>query len=224
MIPVKLLIALPLLALGLSARADSPLKDKSYLVTKTNDTIYGKIKANYWIGGAKLIAADSTYKLDPNVYTAYYNAKNKVLYRSKVLPGFIPEDLAKKMAIPEQASWLKCIEDGKIKLYEYKAYTFGNQMDNALDVTSAISSAIATGGIPNAEYTSWFIEKDNSGITSIKYNKIISAGSKTRKERKELLKDMLADNDKVSQNYNQTNSFTFKVIEKLVHEYNNSKS
>lgn len=222
--PVKLLIVFPLLILGLSASAASPMKDKSYIVTKTNDTIYGRIKANYLIGGVRLITADTSYKLDPNLYIAYYNAKNKVLYRSKVLPGFIPGNLAKKMAIPEKASWLKCIEDGKIKLYEYKSYTFGKQMDNALDVTSAISSIVVTGGIPNVEYTSWFIEKDNSQLTSIKYNNVVSAGSKTRKERKELLKDMLADNDKVSEDYSQTKSFTFKAIGKLVHEYNNSKS
>lgn len=221
---IKSLIVFPLLILGISARADSPVKDKSYIVTKANDTIYGRIKVNYLVGGVKLITADTSYKLDPNTYTAYYNAKNKILYRSKVLPGFMPEGLAKKMSIPEKASWLKCIEDGKIKLYEYKSYTFGKQMDNALDVTSAISSIIATGGIPNAEYTSWFIEKDSSQLTSIKYNNIVSAGSKTRKERKALLKDMLADNDKVSQNYDQTKFFTFKAIENLVHEYNNSKS
>jgi len=221
---IKSLILLPLLILGISARANSPVKDKSYIVTKTNDTIYGRVKVNYLIGGVKLITADTSYRLDPNTYTAYYNAKNKMLYRSKVLPGFMPKDLAKKMSIPENASWLKCIEDGKIKLYEYKSYTFGKQMDNVLDVTSAISSVVATGGIPNAEYTSWFIEKDSSQLASIKYNNIVSAGSKTRKERKALLKDMLADNDKVSQNYDQTKSFTFKAIEKLVHEYNNSKS
>lgn len=221
---IKLLIIFPLLVLGISARADSPMKDKSYIVTKTNDTIYGRIKANYLIGGIKLITADTSYKLDPNAYIAYYNAKNKMLYRSKVLPGFIPRDLAKKMSIPENASWLKCIEDGKIKLYEYKSHTFGKQMDNALDVMSAISGIVVTGGVPNTEYTSWFIEKDSSQLASIKYNNIVSAGSKTRKERKALLKDMLADNDKVSQNYDQTKSFTFKAIEKLVHEYNNSKS
>lgn len=221
--PIKSLIVFPLLILGLSASAASPMKDKSYVVTKTNDTIYGRIKANYLIGGVELITADTSYKLDPNLYIAYYNAKKKVLYRSKILPGFIPRDLAKKMSIPENASWLKCIADGKIKLYEYKSHTFGKQMDNALDVTSAISSIVVTGGIPNVEYTSWFIEKDSSQLTSIKYNNVVSAGSKTRKERKELLKDMLADNDKVSQNYSQIKSFTFKAIEKLVHEYNNSK-
>lgn len=221
---IKSLIVFPLLILGISARADSPVKEKSYLVTKANDTIYGRIKVNYLIGGVKLITADTSYKLDPNTYTAYYNAKNKMLYRSKVLPGFMPKDLAKKMSIPEKASWLKCIEDGKIKLYEHKSYTFGKQMDNVLDVTSAISSIVVTGGIPNAEYTSWYIEKDSSELASIKYNNVVSAGSKTRKERKALLKDMLADNDKVSQNYDQTKSFTFKAIEKLVHDYNNSKS
>lgn len=221
---IKSLIVFPLLILGLSASAASPIKDKSYIVTKTNDTIYGRLKVNYLIGGIKLITADSSYRLDPNTHVAYYNAKDNTLYRSKVLPGFIPKDLAKKMAIPEKASWLKCIEDGKIKLYEYKSYTFGKQMDNVLDVTSAISSIVVTGGIPNSEYTSWFIEKDSSQLASIKYNNVVSAGSKTRKERKELLKDMLADNDIVSQNYSQIRSFTFKAIEKLVHAYNNSKS
>lgn len=221
---IKSLIVFPLLILGLSASAASPMNNKSYVVTKTNDTIYGRIKANYLIGGAKLITADSSYTLDPNAYIAYYNAKNKALYRSKVLPGFIPRDLARKMSIPENASWLKCIEDGKIKLYEYKSYTFGKQMDNLLDVTSAISSIVVTGGIPNSGYTSWFIEKDSAQLTAIKYNNVVSAGSKTRKERKELLKDMLADNNKVSQNYSQIRSFTFKAIAQLVHEYNNSKN
>jgi hypothetical protein len=222
---IKSLLVFSLFILSLSANAHTSLKDKSYIVTKTNDTIYGKIKVNLLIGGLKLVTADSSYKIDPNIYTAYYNAKKKAVYRSKVLPNFVPQKLAKKMAMPEQASWLKCIEDGEIKLYEHKHANFGNTTDNVLDVTCTISSVIATGGvIPNSEFTDWYVEKDGTQLTPIKYNSFASAGSRSRKERKELLKTLLEDNDKVSQSYCQAKSFTFKTVQTLIHEYNNSKS
>ena len=221
---MRLFITLSFLILALSASANQSLKFKSYIVTKTNDTIYGRIKANYLIGGLKLVTKDSTYKIDANIYSAYYNALKKTVYRSRILPGFIPEKLAKKMAIPQEASWLKCIEDGKIKLYEVKSYTYGQQLDNVLGVTSTIGSVIAIGGVPNSEFTSWYIEKNESPITPIKYNTFASGGSKTRKERKELLKELLADNDTVSQSYDPAKAFTFKEVRKLVHEYNNAET
>lgn len=222
---IKSLIIFSLLLLGLSANAHPSLKDKSYVVTKTNDTIYGRIKVNFLIGGLKLITADSSYIVDPNIYSAYYNAKEKEVYNSKVLPNFIPQELAKKMSTPEQATWLKRIEDGKIKLYEYKHSNFGNKADNVLDVACTISSVIASGGvIPNTEYTNWYIEKEGTELTPIKYNSFAVAGSRSRKERKELLKDLLADNEKVSENYFKSKSFTFEAVQTLIHEYNNSKS
>lgn len=221
---IKSLIVFSLLILGLSANAHSSLKDKSYIVTKTNDTIYGKIKVNILIGGLKLITADSSYIIDPNNYSAYYNAKKKATYRSKVLPGFLPEKLAKKMSIPEKANWLKCIEDGNIKLYEYKHANFGNNADNVLDVAVTISSVIGTGGaIPNLEFTNWYVEKDGTPLTPIIYSSFTVAGSKSRKERKELLRNLLADSDKVSLSYEPNRSFTFKTVQALVQEYNISK-
>ncbi|WP_419788470.1 hypothetical protein [Mucilaginibacter sp. SP1R1] len=221
---MKPVIVLYLLISALSAKAHQAPKYRSYIVTKTNDTIYGRIKVNYLIGGLKLITADSIYKIDPNNYVAYYNAKKNVIYRSKILPGFVPKDLAKKMSIPKQATWLKCIEDGKIQLYEYKSSTFGQPVDNVLGVTTTLSSIIVTGGIPNSEFTSWYVEKGGAPLTPIKYNTFVSAGSKTRKEREKLLKDLLADDDKISLSYDQTKPFTFKLVRMLVHDYNNSRS
>ncbi|WP_300492065.1 hypothetical protein [Flavobacterium sp.] len=92
-----------LLPLGFSTSAQPSPNQSSYIVTKTNDTIYGKVKVNLFIGGLKLITADSSYKIDPNSYIAYYDTKQKAVYRSKVLPSLIPEKLAKKMAITEKA-------------------------------------------------------------------------------------------------------------------------
>ncbi|MCV9927852.1 hypothetical protein OIU83_09325 [Flavobacterium sp. LS1R49] len=214
-----------LLIFSLSGNAHSPSKDKSYIVTKTNDTIYGKIKVNILIGGLKLITADTSYVINPNIYLAYYNAKKKAVYRSKVLPGFIPEKLAKKLSLAEKADWLKCIEDGEIKLYEYKHSNLGNNADNVLDVACTISSVIATSGaIPNIEFTNWYVEKEGTQLTPIIYSSFTVAGSKPRKERKELLRSLLADNGKVSQNYSQTKPFTFKTVQTLIQEYNISKT
>lgn len=222
---IKSAIVFSLLTVGLSANAHSSLKEKSYIVTKTNDTVYGKIKVNFLIGGLKLITADSSYTIDPNIYSVYYNAKKKEVYRSKVLPSFVPQELAKKMAIAEKATWLKCIENGKIKLYEFKHSNLGNRADNVLDVACTLSSVIASGGaIPNTEYTNWYVEKEGTELTPIKYNSFVMAGSKSKKERKELLKDLLADNEKISESYCQTKSFTFEAVQTLIHEYNNSKS
>ncbi|WP_184544677.1 hypothetical protein [Mucilaginibacter sp. FT3.2] len=221
---IKPFIILALLIVCLSTNAQTALKNRSYIVTKTNDTVYGRIKANWLVGGLKLVTADSVYKIDANTYTAYYNAKKKTVYRSRVLPGFISAELAKKMSMPENATWLKCIEDGEIALYEHKSSTFGYSLDNALGITTTFGSIIGTGGIPNSEFTNWYVEKGGSPLTPIKYNSFVSAGSKAKKERKQLLKEMLADNDGVSKSYDQNKPFTFKLVQTLIHEYNRSKS
>lgn len=220
--PIKPFIFICLVIFGFSANAHPPLKEKSYIVTKSNDTICGKIKVNIFTGELKLITADSVYKIDPNKYIAYYNAKKKAVYRSKVLPGLIPAKLAKKMSIPENASWLKCVEEGRITLYEHQSSTYGYSLDNALGITTTLSYIIATGGIPNVEYTNWYIEKDGSQLVPIKYNSFACTGSKTRKERQALLRDLIAD--KVPEDDYMNKSFTFETVQTLVHQYNNPKS
>lgn len=221
---IKPFIFFCLLIFGISTNAAPQIKDKSYIVTKANDTIYGKIKINHLLGGLKLITSDSTYKINPNTYTAYYNAKEKALYRSKVLPSLIPLELARKLSTAPKSDWLRCIEDGKITLYELKSSTYGYQLDNTLGITTTLSLIIATGGIPNTEFTNWYIEKDGTPLSPIKYNSFASTGSKTRKERKVLLSDLLADNLTVSKRHNENNELTFKMVRSLVHEYNHTKS
>lgn len=221
---IKPFLVFSLLVLGISANAHSKLKSSSYIVTKTNDTIYGKIKVNYLIGGLKLVTADSTYKIDPNTYTAYYDAKHSAVYRSKVLPSLIPPALAKKFTIPEKAEWLKCIEDGKIALYELKNFSYGYQLDNVLGVSTTLSAIIATGGVPNVEFTNWYIEKEGTQLLPIKYNSFASTGSKSRKERKAVLTELIADNEKVAGSYDQNKAFSFKTVRSLVQQYNSSKS
>lgn len=221
---IKKLIVLSSLALAVSATAQSSVKPESYIVTRSNDTIFGKIKKNIWIGGLKLVTADGTYKIDPDMYTAYYNKATNVTYRSKVLPSFLPAALEKKLPVPRSASWLKCIEDGKIKLYEYKSTNFGYSGDNVLGATNTVAATLSTGGIPDNEYKNWYIEKDGYQLTPIKHNSFVSAGSKNRKERKELLKELLADSAIASARYSQTDSFSFKTIQMLIHGYNNPSS
>jgi|GEM_PF-1679479 len=222
MLNLKSFLLFFLITLGLSTNAHPPLAQSSYIVTKTNDTIYGKIKVNIFTSSLKLVTADSTYHVDPNIYTAYYDAKHKATYRSKVLPSLIPEKLAKKMSITPKADWLKCVEDGRITLYELNSYLYGHTPDNALGIATTFSSIIATGGIPNAKFTNWYIEKDGVQLVPIKYNSFASTGSKTRKERIALLQDMLAD--KMPEQHYKNKSFTFKSVRTLVRLYNDLKS
>ncbi len=218
MFNLKLFLLLSLLILGVSTNAQLPFNHSSYIVTKTNDTIYGKIKVNIFTGNLKLVTADSAYEINPNIYTAYYHAKQKAIYRSKVLPSLIPEKLAKKMSITPKADWLKCIEDGRITLYEVNSYLYGYTLDNALGIATTLSSIIATGGIPNAKFTNWYIEKEGTQLVPIKYNSFASTGSSTRKERKVLLQEMVSD--KISEQNYKNKSFTFENIRALVRLYN----
>ncbi|MCR4033804.1 MULTISPECIES: hypothetical protein [Flavobacterium] len=206
-----------LLLLVLSANAQNQPITSSYIVTKTNDTLYGKIKMNAFTGERKLITADSSYKIDPEQYSAYYDQKHKSLYRSKILPSLLTEKLKKKLAIVEKPDWLKCIEDGRITLYQQKNYTYSNTPDNALGIVITLSGIIATGGVPNSEFTSWYVEKE--GILSvIKHNKFASIDGTTRKERKDLLENLIAD--KISKKNYENKVFSFENVQLLIKDYN----
>ncbi|WP_333627552.1 hypothetical protein [Sphingobacterium siyangense] len=115
--------------MNLALHAQEQTEPCSYVVTRTNDTIYGHIKAHFFTGNLKLVTLEATYNVDPNCYASYYNARQKELYRSKMLSGPIPAKIAKRIAIAPKSSWLRCIEDGKIALYEHKYYIYGQTPD-----------------------------------------------------------------------------------------------
>jgi len=202
------------LLLGISASAQQIKRPSSYIVTKTNDTIYGKIKTNLLIGDSKLVTKDGSYQLDANLYTAYYNAKQKATYHSKLLPMLMPEKLAKKLDLYGKSDWLKCLEDGDVKIYEIKSNLYGYELDNLLNLTATMGLIVASGGIQNSEFSNWYIEKEGHPLVSIKYSSLSSTNYKTRKERKALLKELLAD--KLSEDKFKNKSFTFKMFETLL--------
>ncbi len=113
---------------------------------------------------------------------------------------------------------VKCIEDGKIALYEQKRYNYGQTPDNALGAMATLSSLIIKNGIPNIQFTSWYIEKDGCAIAPIKHNTFASIDGKTRRERKTLLGSLLGDSS--SEEIYKSTSFSFNTIRLLIRKYN----
>lgn len=125
----RFIISFIILIMNLALHAQEQTEPCSYVVTRTNDTIYGHIKTHFFTGNLKLVTLDASYNVDPNCYASYYNARQKELYRSKMLSGPIPAKVTKRIAIAPKSSWLRCIEDGKIALYEHKYYIYGQTPD-----------------------------------------------------------------------------------------------
>jgi hypothetical protein len=99
----------------------------------------------------------------------------------------------------KKLEFLRLIEEGKICLYEY------------------ISSSYMQSGLTQST-TNWFISKNNDTLYKLKTSSLFNFTSK--KDRKDVFSEMLADNPDVLKKYQETDSFSFKNLRNAIHLYN----
>ncbi|WP_153800521.1 hypothetical protein [Foetidibacter luteolus] len=157
------------------------------MVTLANDTVYGKIKKPLF-QKYQLTNDTSTYPCDIRTVASYYFSKKKELYRQQTIPG------------DKKASFLLCIEDGKIQLYEYER---------------TISTFSPNGGSSSTTII-WYAKKADGEMVEIKTNALMGS----REKRKQHVSDLLKDNEEVYKQFLDASSFSFKTIRKLIQQYN----
>jgi hypothetical protein len=99
----------------------------------------------------------------------------------------------------KKLEYLRLIEEGKICLYEY------------------ISSSYMQSGLTQST-TNWFVSKNNDTLYKLKTSSLFNFTSK--KDRKDVFSEMLADNPDVLKKYQETDSFSFKNLRNAIHLYN----
>ena len=98
--------------------------------------------------------------------------------------------------------FLRVLEDGKIKLYEY-----------FLKPPPMISP---TGFSNGGSVMRWFIQKENSGLLEIKTNGSLS----DRNKKKDTFLQLIADNSHLTERYHTNRKLNYELIRSLVVEYN----
>lgn len=120
--------------------ADNALSDmpatrqaQDFIVSNAGDTLMGHYKKPLF-GHSAFVVGGKKIQLDPRLYSAY-QAKG-VLFRSV------------QVSKSTEPTWMECLEDGKIKLYQYIAYsahTRGNS-PRSLPGSSTVWLAQKNGG------------------------------------------------------------------------------
>lgn len=115
---------------------------------------------------------------------------------------YIAKDDARFKAVirpgKKKVEYLRLIEEGKICLYEYVSSTN----------TPTVSQSL----------TNWFVSKGDDTLHKLKSSSLLNFTSK--KDRKNIFLDMLADKPEVLKQYEDTDSFSFKNLRNAIHLYN----
>jgi hypothetical protein len=124
---------------------------KDYVLTNTNDTIYGEIK-NPFFGKSYLLENKNTIKIEKETIEEYRYLNNVYRYLEK----------NKVDIFDNRNAYLKLIFNGNIKLYEYEKLVANTNQNNSL--------------ITNEVKNYYFISKNNvlDLLREINYKKILS--------------------------------------------------
>lgn len=124
---------------------------KDYVLTNTNDTIYGEIK-NPFFGKSYLLENKNTIKIEKETIEEYRNLNNVYRYLEK----------NKVDIFDNRNAYLKLIFNGNIKLYEYEKLVANTNQNNSL--------------ITNEVKNYYFISKNNVLylLREINYKKTLS--------------------------------------------------
>lgn len=86
-----------------------------FIVSNAGDTLFGRYKKPVF-GHSSFVVGGKKIQLDPRIYSAY-QAKG-ILFRSV------------QVSNSTEPTWMECLEDGKIKLYQYIAYKANTRGNN----------------------------------------------------------------------------------------------
>ncbi|HEX3384475.1 MAG TPA: hypothetical protein VHS53_04775 [Mucilaginibacter sp.] len=98
--------------------------------------------------------------------------------------------------------FINLLERGRINMYEKVVITYSRYGSNT------------------SYY--WYVNKDNDPLKELKATTIFTDGS--RKERKKMFSEILADNIPLQGQFEADNDFSLKRLQYYIHEYNQSKT
>ena len=79
------------------------------------------------------------------------------------------------------------------------------------------STTVHTYNTGSITTTNWYIEKRGTSLSLLKTTSALAGG---RKERKEMLRDLISDKPEIVKLFDENDSFTFNNIRKIIAEYN----
>ncbi|GAB2687669.1 hypothetical protein GCM10027037_07440 [Mucilaginibacter koreensis] len=130
----------------------------------------------------------------------------------KITPESVKEYFVARKNVHERAvfkngksepMFMSVVERGKISLYEVIYRNYG---------ANGISSTT----------TEWYMSKNSDTVTALKTSGLFFL-SKSKQQRMDNFKDMIADNKEVLDKYLADDKFNFKQLAGLVHLYNTGK-
>jgi len=142
-----------------------------------------------------LFSAPVKYKLAGDSNYKKFNVKEIKYYTCNKLKQVYRAVLMPKQSTPV---FLLLVENGILCLYQRLQYT--------------------STGLGGYTATIWYISKNNDDLNELKSNDLFT--SKTRKERKDIFADLIADKPDVLNYYQNTDKFTFMNLLYTVHYYN----
>lgn len=164
---------------------------EDYVVTMTEDTIYGKLTAGL-LGRPKLITENDKITCNPKKIQAYYRASKKVTYRAILLPNH------------ENNQWAEVLEDGAIKLYY-------------VNIDRYMAGGSGVGYTSSSTY--WYASKVGVGLVEIKTSEL-ALGGIGRKKRKEHVRALFEDDEVVLKAFEEIEEYSFDNLQKLIKLYN----
>lgn len=191
--PVSILILFVMLFAG------KTYGQTDYIINNDNTKILGEVKSQN-VDKVKFIPANEkkVQKFNAQQIKEAYKSGHGIFRSVAVAEGKKP-------------SFLRVLEDGEIKLYEYfKSST----------MYSGVPAGGYGGGGFGATYNStkkrWYAQKDNGEVVEVKSNGIWGS----RKNRKDNFFNMIKDNAHVAERYEQADKFSFDFVQSLIEEYN----
>jgi len=161
------------------------------------------------VNGTKIVGQANRVEFEKVKFKPLTEQKKIKFKPSELREIFRKKDgLFRSVYVPDKKKqlFLKVLEDGKIRLYEYYKNTKGwgyfgagpNPMPNASSVDK-----------------NWYAEK-NGELVEIKTNSWFGS----RKARKERFREFIKDNEKILQRYESEQKYSFDFIRLLIADYN----
>lgn len=166
------------------------LAQKDYIVNNAGDTTRGQFKKQIISFGVKFKANGKSQFEEVNYddLSSYYKSKDSSSYVLKTIP-------TRKKPV-----FLKRLQDGKVKLYEY-----------FIPGTYGYMGAVRTGS-----QTIWYASKNDGELLEVKTNNIVG----TREERKNNFYALIGDYKELWDDFIAEKNFSYEMIESYVKKYN----
>jgi hypothetical protein len=187
----KLYLGYAIIFITLLTQNVSAQKRQEYVVLKTGDTVYCKIKGGLFGGKSYINKDGASVKITTDEVKEYYFRKDKTPFESKILPNGKPDFLA-------------ALERGSINLYEMViSNTYGGPM-----------------GVVTTSSTRFFYAQKakTDSLCLIKSTALINKN--TPKERRAIFDQLISDDKAVHESFKAKDSFSFDEIRKTVKAYN----